>query len=475
MNSTPSRHQSISITMLILITIGAVDNIRNLPTTALFGGKIISFYLLASVLFLIPSALVSASLSAQYPEESGIYSWVKNAFGQRWGFIAVWLQWVENAPFFPAVLSFIAATIGYLYSPTLANNKLYLMSVVLVVFWSLTWVNLKGIRLSAWFSSFCTVAGLLIPMVLLISMGTIWYLSGRPMALHLTLNNINPHFNHLSNWVTMQGVLLSLCGIELATVHAKDTQNPKRSFPVALIISVITIIITLIAGALSIAFIIPAHSLSLVSGIMETFNRFFTAFHLHWLMPIIGIMLAIGCLGSVNSWIIGPTRGLRIACQESQMNEWITRHNNHKAPSSLLLLQAILVSVVIIANFTLPGVNASYWLLSVLAAQIYMLMYILMFLASIVLKLRHKNTTSSYQIPGGLFGHLLVSFCGLVGATVAFIICFLPPSNIHLTNLTTYEILLVCSLLVLTFLPVTIRKKTTQIDNNQQQKVIEPK
>ena len=113
--------------MLILITIGAVDNIRNLPTTALFGGKIISFYLLASLFFLIPCALVSAALSAQFPEESGVYSWVKHAFGPRWGFIAVWLQWVENAPFFPAVMTFTAATIGYLVSPTLAQNKMYLM------------------------------------------------------------------------------------------------------------------------------------------------------------------------------------------------------------------------------------------------------------------------------------------------------------------------------------------------------------
>jgi glutamate:GABA antiporter len=455
--------RSITVWMLILITIGAVDNIRNLPTTALFGGKIISFYLLASILFLIPCALVSASLSAQFPEESGIYSWVKQAFGQRWGFVAVWLQWVENAPFFPAIVSFIAATIGYLISPTLANNKTYLLIFVLSVFWLLTLVNILGIRLSAWFSSLCTITGLIIPMALLISMGLIWYLTGQPLAMHLTLSNMTPHFNHLSNWVTMQGVLLSLCGIELATVHAKDTRNPRRNFPIALLVSVVIITITLIAGALSIAFVIPVKSLSLVSGIMDTFNHFLNAYHMHWLLPILAVMVAVGSLGGVNSWIIGPTRGLRVACEESNFRPWLIKKNRHNAPVSLLLLQAVLVSVVVALFFLLPGVNATYWLLSVLAAQIYMMMYILMFAASIVIRLRSNPNKGSYQIPGGLFGHLLVSGCGLIGSILAFLICFLPPSNIHIGNLKEYELLMIGGLFILCFLPLLFIKRKNSI------------
>ena len=83
--------KKLSMLMMILITIGAVDNIRNMPTTALFGTNIIAFYLLASIFFLIPSALVSAELAARFPNDHGIYDWVKHAISHRWGFIAVWL------------------------------------------------------------------------------------------------------------------------------------------------------------------------------------------------------------------------------------------------------------------------------------------------------------------------------------------------------------------------------------------------
>lgn len=460
MNAThASNRPTITTWMLILITIGAVDSVRNLPASALFGSKIIVLYLLAAVFFLIPAAMVSAEFAARFPNDRGIYSWVKHVFGERWGFIAVWLQWIENIPFYPAILSFVAATIGYLISPTLAENKIYLLTVVLVVFWVLTLVNIFGMRLSAWLSSFCTLAGLVVPMGLILSMGVIWILSGRPSALHLTESSMIPHFSHLSIWVTFQGVLLGLCGIELATVHARDTKNPRHAFPIALFVSVTIIIITLVFGALSIAFIIPFNVLqtSLVSGIMVTFDQFLTAFHVHWLLPILGIMLAVGSLGGVNSWVIGPTRGLHMAAVDHKMPAWLLSRNQRRAPVGLLLLQAALVSIIMVVYVLIPTVSGSYWLLSVLAAQIYMLMYILMFVASMVLKLRERKKMAHYQIPGGVIGHLCVAGLGLIGATFAFFICFIPPSQVHVGRLSIYELTLVVGLFGLCFLPLLLK------------------
>jgi amino acid transporter len=452
--------RKLTLMMMVLITVGAVDSIRNIPTTALFGPKIIAFFLIASVFFLIPAALISAELAAQFPEDNGIYDWVKHAFGPRWGFIAVWLQWVENVPFFPAILSFIIGTIIYMFSPGLANDKTVQLILILGIFWTLTFVNIFGIRLSASFSSFCTMIGLVIPMILLISMGSIWYFSGRQLAIHLTLQNMTPHFSHLSVWVTMQGVLLSLCGIELATVHAKDTINPKRTFPLALIISVTIIILTLVMGALSVAWVVPAKDLSLVTGIMDTFSHFLASYHLNWLLPILAIMIAVGSLGGVNSWIIAPTRGLRVACEEGHFPKWFAKENKHKMPATILIFQAILVSIIIGAFILIPSVNGAYWLLSVLAAQLYMMMYILMFLASFKLKCSNPTKPDHYHIPGGFFGHTLVAFLGFLGSVGAFLICFIPPHNVSIGSESHYEMLLVLALVVLTFLPLAFKLST---------------
>ncbi len=449
--------RKLTLMMMVLITVGAVDSIRNIPTTALFGPKIIAFFLIASVFFLIPAALISAELAAKFPKDNGIYDWVKHAFGPKWGFVAVWLQWVENVPFFPAILSFTIGTILYLISPTLANDKYVQLILILAVFWSLTFVNIFGIRLSASISSFCTVIGLVIPMVLLISMGTIWYLTGRPLAIHLTLENIIPNFSHLSVWATMEGVLISLCGIELATVHAKDTINPRRTFPLALMISVTIIILTLVMGSLSVAWVIPAKDLSLITGIMDTFSHFLASYHLIAILPILAIMIAVGSLGGVNSWIIAPTRGLRVACEEGHFPKWFVKSNKHNMPATILIFQAILVSIIITAFFVIPSVNGAYWLLNVLAAQLYMLMYALMFLASLVLKCRNPKKPEHYRIPGGFFGHILVALLGLIGSLGAFFICFIPPENVSIGNPVHYEFLLVITLILLSFLPLLFK------------------
>lgn len=446
--------RKLTLMMMVLITVGAVDSIRNIPTTALFGPKIIVFFLIASVFFLIPAALISAELAARFPEDNGIYDWVRHAFGPKWGFIAVWLQWVENIPFFPALISFIIGTIIYLFSPALANDKYVQLVLILGIFWALTIVNIFGIRLSASISSFCTLVGLVIPMALLICMGAIWYFSGRPLAIHLTLHNMIPHFSHLSVWVTMQGVLLSLCGIELATVHAKDTINPRRTFPLALIISVIVIILTLVMGALSVAWVVPAKDISLVTGIMDTFAHFLASYHLTWALPILGIMIAIGSLGGVNSWIIAPTRGLRVACEEGHFPNWLVKSNKNNMPASILIFQAILVSLIIGAFILIPSVNGAYWFLSVLAAQLYMMMYVLMFLASFKLKCKNPTKPDHYHIPGGFFGHSLVALLGLIGSVGAFLICFIPPHNVAIGDKSHYELLLLSALIVLTFLPL---------------------
>ena len=91
---------------LALVLISAMDSIRNLPTTATFGWSAIFFYTVAVVAYLVPVALCSAELATTVG--GGVYRWVREAFGSRWGFLAVWCDWSENIVWFPTVLVFLA-------------------------------------------------------------------------------------------------------------------------------------------------------------------------------------------------------------------------------------------------------------------------------------------------------------------------------------------------------------------------------
>jgi hypothetical protein len=86
--------------------------------------------------FFIPLAFVAAELATGWPRAGGMYAWVKQGWGSQTGFLAVWFDWIENVVWFPTVLSFVAATLAYMFDPSLAENKLYLVVVMLVVFWA---------------------------------------------------------------------------------------------------------------------------------------------------------------------------------------------------------------------------------------------------------------------------------------------------------------------------------------------------
>ncbi len=109
----------------------------------------------------------------------------KEAFGKKVGFLAIWLQWIENVIWYPTILSFVAGTIGYLINPTLANNPYFLWLIITSSFWATTLLNMQGMRSSAIFSNICALSGLLLPMSLIIGLGAVWLLEGHPSQVHL--------------------------------------------------------------------------------------------------------------------------------------------------------------------------------------------------------------------------------------------------------------------------------------------------
>lgn len=455
----PQKKHALSVFSLTMITVGSVDSIRNLPATALFGSQLVVFFIFGALFFLIPTALVSAELSSNWSRQGGIYAWVKAAFGPKAGFIAIWLQWIENVIWYPTILSFVAGTVGYLINPNLVNNPVFLVSIIVVCFWGATLVNCLGMRSSATFSNLCAISGLLLPMALIIGLGVVWIFDGNPMQIHFDLNSIAPRWSDQSMWVSLTAVMMSFCGIEIATVHANDVNNPQSSFPKALAYSVLIILSTLILGSLAIAIVLPHDQINLVAGIMQAFDAFFARYHLSHIMPIIAVMLILGGLGGVSNWIIAPTKGLLVAAEDGHLPAALQQTNQHEAPVPLLIGQALIVTALSAMFLLMPSVNGSYWILTALAAQLYMLMYVMMFITAIKLRIMQPNKTDNFQIPGGKIGLITVCSIGLIGCLTTIVVGFFPPVDINVGTTFHYEITLSTGLLMMLIIPLIASRR----------------
>ena len=444
-----NKKHALTIFSLTMITVGSVDRIRNLPATAWFGSQLIVFFVLGALFFLIPTALISAELASGWPKQGGVYIWVKEAFGKKMGFLAIWLQWIENVIWYPTILSFVAGTIGYLIDPCLAKNPYFLWLVIVSSFWGATLVNLRGMQSSALLSNICTISGLLLPMSLIIGLGAAWIIGGNPLQVQFDATSVLPHWQDRSMWVSLTAIILSFCGIEIATVHANDVNNPQRAFPRALIYSVCIILSTLILGSLAIAIVLPQQDINLVAGIMQAFDAFFARYHLVWLMPVVALMLVMGGFGGVSNWIIAPTKGLLVAAQDGNLPPYFQRTNKQGAPVVMLVGQALIVTVLSSLFLFMPSVNGSYWLLTALAAQLYMLMYLMMFIAAIKLRVKAPDHPRPFRIPGGLLGMLTVAGIGMIGVLTTLVVSFIPPEGIEIGSVSRYESTLILGLLLM--------------------------
>jgi amino acid transporter len=420
--------EKISVFALVLLITGAIDSIRNLPATALFGSSLISFFIFSAIVFLIPVALISAELSSTWSEEEGgIYSWVNHAFGENVAFFAIWLQWINTIVWYPTILSFIAGILAYLINPELAQNKYYLISIILVIFWSLTLIGLSGLRTSAHFAALCAILGMIIPMGFIILLAFIWLLKGYPIAIDLNFSSILPRWQDSQSWVSLTAIMTSFLGMELAAVHVRNVRNPQKNFPRAMFFSVVVILFTMIFGSLAIAFVLPKDQISLIDGVMHAFDNFFKAYHLSAFLPLLVFLLLLGSLGSMVNWIISPAKGLLMAANNHFLPSFLSKLNKHGVASRILLLQAIIVTLLCSGFLLFPSVNAIYWLFTDLSTELYIMMYVLMFLAAWKLKTKFASLNRPFAVPGGKFGYYFVCLLGLFGCIITLIVGFFPP------------------------------------------------
>ena len=456
-----SNKEKIGLILLILLMTGAIDNIRNLPSTATSGTYIFFFFAIAIIFFLAPVALVSAEMTATYTKkgEEGVYGWVKKAFGPNIAMLAIWFQWVNTLIWFPSILTFLAGTVAYLFNPDLTQNIKFTIIFITVIFWSLTILNLKGLKISAIFASICTFIGMVAPMILMVVFALILLNCGTCHTyLHFETSNLIPNFDSTESWMGLTAIIASFLGLELATVHIVNVRNPKKTFPLALLISVIFIIFTMILGALAVGLIFPTSEIDVVHGTIKTFKIYLDNIGIpHFFYYVLGMMIIIGSVGSMINWMISPARGLLQATDDHFLPNALDKTNKHNVPSGILILQAIIMTIICLLLELVPSVQAYYWLLTALSTQIYSLMYLMMFFAALKLKLTNTaiiKNTDDFNIPGGKIGMSIVCLAGIIGTLLCVAVGFIPPDNMYDNPFEFIQILSIC--LMLSIIPVVL-------------------
>ena len=451
----------LSVMTLAIMNVTAVVSLRGLASEAIYGIQSAFYYLFAAIVFLIPTAMVAAELAAMYAsKQGGVFRWVGEAYGPRVGFLAIWLQWIQSTIWYPTVLTFGAVSIAFIGTDpsadaALASNRVFTLVVVLAIYWLATFIALRGLDWVGKVSKWGGIIGTIVPAAILILLAIIYLVKGGH-------NNLNTHvsffpdLSNFSNLVLASSIFLFYAGMEMMGIHVMEVDNPKRNYPRAIIIGSLVTVAIFILGTFALGIVVPAKEISLTQTLLIGFDNYFKFLHMSWLGSVVAIALVFGVLAGVLTWVSGPSKGIFTVGRAGYLPPFFQKTNSNGVQRNILLVQGGIVTLLSLLFVVMPSVQSFYQILSQLTILLYLIMYMLMFAAAIVLRYKMKDTPRPFRLGKGNGLMWLLGVVGFAGSLLAFVLSFIPPGQIATGSSTVWYSVLIIGCIVMVVIPFII-------------------
>ena len=452
----------LSVMTLAIMNVTAVVSLRGLATEAIYGLQSAFYYLFAAIVFLIPTAMVAAELAAMFADkQGGVFRWVGEAFGARAGFLAIWLQWIQSTIWYPTVLTFGAVSIAFIGMDTttdaaLASNRLFTLVVVLAIYWIATFISLKGLGWVGKVSKWGGIIGTIIPAGLLILLAIIYLATGGHNNLPMK-NGFFPDLSNFDNLVLASSIFLFYAGMEMMGIHVMEVDNPKRNYPRAIIIGSLITVLIFILGTFALGIIVPAKDISLTQTLLIGFDNYFSYLRMSWMGSVIAVMLVFGVLAGVLTWVAGPSKGIFTVGRAGYLPPFFQKTNSQGVQRNILLVQGVIVTILGLLFVVMPSVQSFYQILSQMTVLLYLIMYMLMFAAAITLRYKLPKRERPFRLGAKGNGLMwILAGLGFCGSLLAFVLSFIPPSQIAVGSKTVWFVVLIVGAIIFVGIPFII-------------------
>jgi glutamate:GABA antiporter len=433
---------------LALLTVGSVGYLGSAPALAVVGLASVFLYILPALVFLLPVSLVAAELASGW--QGGVYNWVEEGISAPMGLLAVWCEFAQTIFYYPALLAYVAGTLAYVIDPALAGNGVYNAVVIIVLFWGGVLVSSRGQALVAELSSSGTLIGTLIPGAILVGLGVTYLLQGNHPAAPMTASHLLPAWTGLGSIVLVVNSFFTYAGIEVNAVHVDELRNPGRDYPKSIFLAVALILAVFILPTLAISWVIPADQISFTAGVMQAFDSLLAHFGAAFVVPLIAVALAVGALAGMLSWLDGPSEGLlRIGRERGFLPPYFQRVNRKGIEVRILAAQGTVITLIALLYAFIPSVSHAYWIFAAMATQVYLIMYVLMFIAAMRLRRAQPDHPRGYKAPA--LG--LLCLAGGLSSVAALVIGFIPPAQFGHSSPLAYAALILAGILAIGILP----------------------
>lgn len=460
-NGAGKSAQQLTLMGFFTITASMVMAVYEYPTFATSGFSLVFYLLLGGFLWFIPVAVCAAEMATvEGWEEGGVYAWVTNTLGERWGFAAISFTFLQIAIGFVPMLYFVLGALSYILNwPALNNDPIVKTIGALVILWVLAFTQFGGTKYTASIAKAGFFGGILFPAFLLIVLAIIYLIDNGKIQIALNAHTFFPDFTKMGTLVVFVAFILSYMGVEASATHVNEMKNPGRDYPIAMFLLAITAIALSSFGGLAVAIVVPLDQINLSAGVVQTFQSLILSHGagLTWAVRIVALLLTLGVLAEIAAWIVGPSRGMYVTARDHILPSYMAKMNKHDVPVRLVIFQLCITSIAIIVFTNLSGSNMSFLIAMALTVLLYLVNYFLLFLGYINLVYKHSDKKRGYKVPGNKGFRTGVAVTGFVISCLAFVISFFPPSGLPgAGSNTTYVALLGIGFLIVVSIPFVV-------------------
>jgi amino acid transporter len=413
---TPVLERVLGRADLVLFTVCAILTIDTLASSAAMGPAWFSWWLITMTVFFIPYGLITAELGAAWPGEGGVYVWVREAFGPKWGSTVAWMYWINNAYWIPSVYLIFAGTFGQMFlhggaSVTGSADALQRVqtpspwqdaTIAIILTWITVGIGIVRLEVSKWVPNLGAVVKALIFFALGV-LGLSAFFRGHAPANSFAPAQFAPKWN--DSLAYLPALLYSTFGFELMSSAGGEMRNPKRDVPMVIFWSgaVIAILYSFAIGG--ILFAVPVGKLSIVTGTWDAL----AILGKEWgragntVVFLLGLGFLYACVANVVTWSLGANRVAAVAAEEGTLPAALGRlHPRFKTPYLAFVAMGVVSTVLLVGGALLSNSQSNiFWMAFRLTALCLLLCYLLVFPAFLVLRKKRPDQPRPYRVPGG--------------------------------------------------------------------------
>lgn len=417
---------------VLFFNIAAVLGPRWIAAAAHNGTSSISLWILAAVLFFVPTALVINELSSRFPEEGGLYVWSKEAFGDFHGFIAGWTYWIYTVFYFPGLLFASAAMAAYIFGgqgDVLAQNRTFLLVVSFALLIVAVSLNIVGLNIGKWLQNVGGVSTYLPLLMLVVIAAAVWMHHGS--VTHFTRPNILPVWN----WDTVNfwsQIVFAFTGLELVSAMSAEVRNPQKVLPRAVFGAGAAIAIIYIVGTIAALVLIPDAQTDPKSGVFQALYLGSSLLRVGFIGVLAAMLVTVGNAGGVGSTVAGIARVPFVVGIDRYLPAAFGKiHSRWRTPYISILVQAVISGLVLLVSQINETTRGAYQILIDAAIILYFIPFLYMYAAAIKLAGRKDRTENKQAvlIPGGKVGVWIAGSLGFVIVLGGILLSLVPPGE----------------------------------------------